>query len=610
MSYRTSRRRPGAGSLSLVLAASLLASVLTGAGAAVGADPAADCVAPFPVADLVVGDPVDGLTVTRGTTPQGFTGEVLGTLHDGIASGIDMVMVEVDPTGLATSEVKGIWQGMSGSPVYAADGRLVGAISYGLATQQSWVAGVTPFADMDDYVGTTPTTPAARVAVDRRTAARVAMAAGVSSAQAAQGFVPLPMPLAVAGVSSRFLHPSAAAAAARPWLRTDTYAAGRAGVAAPGAETMVAGGNMAAALSTGDILMAGVGTVTSVCGGDVVGFGHPMNFSGDSTMTLHPADALYVQGDATPFKVANIGPTVGTVFGDHTTGLTGRFGAAPSGTRVSSTVTWGARTRTGTSNVTAAGADDLAMITYLQGAMNHARVIDGTVPGSEVLTLALTGRDAAYRPFSLSWTDRYLASMDLAEEVGMYSAGLAAEILAMPGVTVDSIATTGTASADKTRYRVVRVEQRRGGTWVRVTPRVPALAKAGSTLKVRAVMRGGKSLLHVPFAFDVPRGSRGKTSMLGVAGGASTTVDFGDSIAKARKALRSAVRSDTVRAQFGRVMHRDVADFEDEGDLGDFGLFLRGARPQPGGVKFVRTKISAPAAAVMTGSKLVPVFIR
>jgi hypothetical protein len=608
MSYRTSRRRPGARSLSLVLAASLGAGVLTGAGAAVGADPAADCVAPFPVADLVVGDPVDGLTVTRGTTPQGFTGEVLGTLHDGIAPGIDMVIVQVDPTGLATTEVKGIWQGMSGSPVYAADGRLVGAISYGLATQQSWVAGVTPFADMDDYVGTTPT---ARVAVDRRTAARVATAAGVSRGQAAQGFVPLPMPLAVAGVSSRFLHPSAAAAAARPWLRTDTYAAGRAGVAAPGAETMVAGGNMAAALSTGDVLMAGVGTVTSVCGGDVVGFGHPMNFSGDSTMTLHPADALYVQGDATPFKVANIGPVVGTVFGDHTTGLTGRFGAAPSATRVSSTVTWGARSRTGTSHVSTAVPDDLAMITYLQGAMNHARVIDGTVPGSEVLTLTLTGTDAADRPFSLSWTDRYLASTDLADEVGMYSAGLAAGIVAMPGVTVDSIATTGTASADKTRYRVVRVEQRRGGTWVRVTPRVPALAKAGSSLKVRAVMKSGKNLLHVPFAFDVPRGARGKTSMLGVAGGASTTVDFGDSIAKARKALRSAVRSDTVRAQFGRVTHRDVADFDDEGDFGDdFGLFFRGARPQPGGVKFVRTKTSAPAAAVMTGSKLVPVVIR
>ena len=88
------------------------------------------------------------------------------------------------------------------------------------------------------------------------------------------------MPLAVAGAPSRFLHPSAKAVAAHPWMRTDTYAVGRAAAAGPGAETITAGGNLAAAMSTGDILMAGLGTATSVCDGDVVGFGHPMVFVG------------------------------------------------------------------------------------------------------------------------------------------------------------------------------------------------------------------------------------------------------------------------------------------------------------------------------------------
>jgi hypothetical protein len=604
MSDPASHPRTGR-NVGLVLALALGVGALGGVGPAIGANPVEDCAAPFPVADLAAGDALTGLTVTRGSTPQGFTAEVIGTLQDGIGPDLDMVIVEVDPAGLGTAEVKGIWQGMSGSPVYAADGRLVGAISYGLSTQQSWIAGVTPFADMDDYVGATP---AARVAVDHRTAARVASAAGISTARAAQGFVQLPTPLAVAGVSSRFLHPSAAAVAAHPWLRADTYAAGRAGAAGPDAATMVAGGNMAAAVSTGDVLMAGVGTVTSVCHGDIVGFGHPMSFLGDSSMTLHPADALYVQGDAPSFKVANIGEAVGTVFGDHMTGLTGRFGPLPATTAVSSTVSWDGRTRTGTSYVSSGSPDDLAMATYLQGAMNHARVIDGTRRGSEVLALTVSGTDAAARPFTLSWTDRFLAGTDLSDEVGMTVAGLAESISSMPDVTVGSIAATGRATASTSKYRVARLEQRRAGAWVRVGPRMPALARSGRTIKVRAVLRGGKGPLHVPFSFRVPKRLSGQLATLGVAGGQSTTVDFGDTIAKARRALGSAVRSDTVRAQFGRVTHSDVSDYDDED--WDLGFFRGAATHRPSTVKFVSTKMSHPFDAVVSGSLLVPVAIR
>ena len=61
---------------------------------------------------------------------------------------------------------------------------------------------------------------------------------------------------------------------------------------AAGPETVVAGGNLAASLSYGDITQGGVGTVTAICNGRVVGFGHPMTFLGKTTLTLHPADAL------------------------------------------------------------------------------------------------------------------------------------------------------------------------------------------------------------------------------------------------------------------------------------------------------------------------------
>ncbi|MEJ7706221.1 MAG: hypothetical protein WKF82_02445 [Nocardioidaceae bacterium] len=87
--------------------------------------------------------PVHGLTVTSGTTPDPFDGKVLGVLQDGIAPGLDMIMVKLSGSEItdANGNVdKGIWAGMSGSPVYTDDGRLVGAVAYGLSYSPSDVA--------------------------------------------------------------------------------------------------------------------------------------------------------------------------------------------------------------------------------------------------------------------------------------------------------------------------------------------------------------------------------------------------------------------------------------------------------------------------------------
>ena len=68
---------------------------------------------------------------------------MLGVLKDGVLPGIDMVMARLDSPTI--QQVGGIWQGMSGSPVYAADGRLIGAVAYGFSFGASPVAGITPF---------------------------------------------------------------------------------------------------------------------------------------------------------------------------------------------------------------------------------------------------------------------------------------------------------------------------------------------------------------------------------------------------------------------------------------------------------------------------------
>ncbi len=92
------------------------------------ADP---CPAAFPIEELTAGQALEGLTVDSGTTPEPFTATVIGVLEDVIAPGFPLVIVTASSP--AITDAGGIWAGMSGSPVYAADGRLVGAVAYGFA---------------------------------------------------------------------------------------------------------------------------------------------------------------------------------------------------------------------------------------------------------------------------------------------------------------------------------------------------------------------------------------------------------------------------------------------------------------------------------------------
>src|SRR4051794_23453729 len=133
--------------LSGLLLAAPTALVQTGAvTAASGAGPNDDCAVATPISSVTAGQDVHGLTVTQGTTPTAFTGKVLGVLKDGVLPGIDLVMARLDSSEI--QRVGGIWQGMSGSPVYAQDGTLIGAVAYGFSFGASPVAGITPFAQM------------------------------------------------------------------------------------------------------------------------------------------------------------------------------------------------------------------------------------------------------------------------------------------------------------------------------------------------------------------------------------------------------------------------------------------------------------------------------
>jgi hypothetical protein len=490
------------------VAVALAGAAVTSAGPAVSAPPAGDCAAPYPTAALITGQPVTGLTVSSGTTPAGFTGEVLGVIDDGIGPGLDMIMARL--TSPEIDRVGGIWQGMSGSPVYAADGRLIGAVAYGLAFGPSPVAGITPFDDMNDYLGA----PAAKVDVPKATARRVADAAGVSRDQASQGFAQLRIPYGVSGVRASRL----ASLPDRPYRDKDLMVATAGALApGPGAETMVAGGNIAAALAYGDITQGGVGTVTSVCGSRVVGFGHPMAFLGATTLSLHPAAAVYVQEDpvSAPFKVANFGPVVGTITDDRLTGISGTFDALSATTGVTSALTFGTRSRTGSTRVAVPlAAPD---ITLFQILANHDRLLDGITKGTELQQWTITGKRPDGTPFSLARTDRY-TSTDLAVEVPFDVADAVFNLGQFEGVTLADVSVSGGVTTDARTRTVSKVKVKTGKKWRTAKPGGKVDARAGHKLRLRVVLTGPAGKRVVPVSLKVPARAFG-AAFLSVTGG-------------------------------------------------------------------------------------------
>jgi hypothetical protein len=540
-------RRRGTALVALTASIGLVAGVpaLSG-GAARSAEPTPDCAKPFPVADLAADDPVDGLTVSRGTTPEAFTGEVVGVLESGIAPGLDMVIMDL--TSPEIDRVGGIWAGMSGSPVYADDGRLIGAVAYGLAFGASPIAGITPFEDMDDYLGTAPRHA---VTVGPTLAQRIADRGDVTAGQASR-FSQLPMPLGVSGLSARRLAQSRDAD--RDYLgQRDTYVVGRsAGAASPDPSTVVAGGNIAAALAYGDVTAAGVGTATSVCEGRVVGFGHPMSFGGTTTLSLHPADALYVQEDSlgVPFKVANIGDPAGTITDDRLTGISGGFGALPETTTITSTVTKGSRSREGSTyvNIPAAGAE----MTFNEHLANHDRVVDGIIGGSETLDYMITGTDGDGDGFEIGFSDRYQSPSDITYSSAFDVADLVYGLTSIEGVSVDDVTMTSEVSQDKSTYTITAVQQRKGSKWVTLGRKSPAVVRAGGTLHLRAVLSGPSGTAYTAYHFAVPKRFRDERGSVSITGGNWMYSDapYQPTVGQIAKAVAAQVRNDATQATF------------------------------------------------------------
>lgn len=507
------------------------------------------CPDAFPTSSAVDGVTGTGYTVERGTAPEPFSATLLGRIKDGIAPGVDMIMADVSSP--AITRAGGVWAGMSGSPVYASDGRLIGAIAYGLAPS-SPIAGITPAEDMKDLLAhATATRTRAKVAVNRTTAARLARTGDVTAAAAAEGFQKLPVPIVVSGALPG--HRALQQAKLRKAFPGAIVSTGSAAGTSAAPSDIVAGGNFAGALSYGALTLAGVGTTTFVCSGKAVAFGHPFLHLGQTSMTAHPAEAVLVQPDAGsgPFKVANVDDAVGTVTQDRLAGIRGTLGSLPKTTLVSTTlsVPGGAASTLKTRAVT---PEYLSTVAAQHALVAVDKRLDAIGPGSADVTIRIAGTRKGGAAFRVTRSDHFADPADISVRLADEAFALVDSITSQPfeDVQITGVSIEGSVQPKLAEYRVSSVKVKVGGTYV--TPRSPIVVKAGSTMPFQvklAPYRSNGSPRTVSLGVTVPTNAKGAEGQLLLSAGAVAGEEAEPkSLGALLAVLRAAPTNDGVRA--------------------------------------------------------------
>ncbi|HVL65127.1 MAG TPA: SpoIVB peptidase S55 domain-containing protein, partial [Actinomycetota bacterium] len=409
---RTEGARPFLAALTRVAAGvALIASLLFPAQA--GATPVA-CPQPYPVENLEPGMTATGYTVEKGYEPTPFDVEILGVMPNALAPGKDLIIIEAG--GPMMERVGTIWAGMSGSPVYR-DGKLIGAVAYGLTWGPSLIGGVTPAEDMFEVLSYPEAQRAAeprRVRLDDRTRRTVARSTGVQESQIGS-MERLLTPLSLSGVSGRGLSKIRDVLTREKAPFIAHTGGSSSGSLAPGDTTIEAGDSFAGALSYGDLTAAGVGTATFVCNGKVIAFGHPFFFNGSTTLGANAARALTVVSDPVfgAYKLATIEGSVGTVDQDRFSAIRATLGTGPSTIPIDSTVTSLDTGKSRDGQTRSVLSRYVPFLAFVHSFLNIDVVFDQIGPGSSSLTWRITGTTSSGAPWELNRANRHASRYDV-----------------------------------------------------------------------------------------------------------------------------------------------------------------------------------------------------
>ena len=302
----------------------------------------------FPLEELRPGMKAVGYTVFVGREPEPFELEILGVLKGFPNPGQSAVLSRL--VGERMDHV-GVFQGMSGSPVYIGD-RLVGAVAFGYQFARDPIAGITPIRQMIDLFATGRGGADRSALPDRSAPVRISFAdliaggenlafpelpaartvSGGMAAGVAANLTPIATPLAVNGIPPEVLDRFA------PFFRAHGFnpvagiagAAPMSGLGRIDATTLRPGSTVVVPLIRGDYSVSAAGTVTWRDGNRIYAFGHPFLSLGVSDFPMHEGEVVTVLSSAaSSFKLSYPTGMVGVVRGDRSTGIYGELGAAP-----------------------------------------------------------------------------------------------------------------------------------------------------------------------------------------------------------------------------------------------------------------------------------------
>ncbi|GAB2571142.1 SpoIVB peptidase S55 domain-containing protein [Microlunatus antarcticus] len=493
---------------------------------------AVECPTAYPLASVAPGLRGEGQTVVTGTTPQPFVVDVLGVLEDGLGAGRDMIIVKVSDVagGHVVDQGSGIWAGMSGSPVYV-DGKLLGSVSYGFTTAPSPIGGLTPAADMLDLLDlkatstarskqASPASPKATLSTAAKT--KLAAAAGVATPKGT--LQQLVSPLAVSGIGTARLDKLQAATDAAGWS-VKAYAAGRRSAPTAAAPTSrpQAGGNFAATLSYGDLTAAAIGTTTYVCGDQAIAFGHPFNLSGPASYGANDATSIAIVTDNTlgSFKMANVGPSFGTVDQDRTAGIRADLTAVPSGSVVSTRVKNlnSGKVRDGSTTVVDRGSLPGLLPDIVFSSQDA--VFDEWGDGAGSSSWTISGTRAGGKTFAVTRTNRWASRDDVTIDPAFDVASAADALLNndFEDVRIDKVAFANELSTKFDQLHITRMRVSvNGGPYVKGDL---VQAKVGDKLTVRVDMSPFRSTTssYVKLRMTVPKSAKGQVGTVSATGG-------------------------------------------------------------------------------------------
>src|SRR5882672_3135358 len=314
----------------------------------------------FPVDQVKPGMRAVGYTVFSGAEPKKFEVEILGVLK-----GFPNPQQNAVVTRLLGDELNhtGVFQGMSGSPVYI-DGKLLGAVAFGYQFAKDPIAGIMPIQYMVDVFdekqggdgkgqrsGQPRHVSFSEISFNENSRefgefVKSVSGAGNSGAQAVSGpsgslagilansqvLTPIATPLAITGVAPEVI--ARFGPIFQSWGFAPVAGAGSAAEISElkqvDANTLKPGSTIIVPLVRGDYSLAAAGTVTYRDGNRIYAFGHPFLSLGVSEFPMHEGEVLTVMSSAaTSFKMSVPTAMVGTLRGDRSTGIYGELGVAP-----------------------------------------------------------------------------------------------------------------------------------------------------------------------------------------------------------------------------------------------------------------------------------------